>query len=182
MSFPTIQVDFSRPIWVVVLLISFAIFESCSPATPRPPQLMQMTQLQVRQIQTREYSGGTEIAAMRAVVAALQDEGFIVETTSQGLGLITAGKEIFEEDEDSKQWLKFMYGTGIGSYQTTKRFEVNATIRKSQDGVKVRINIVAKALSNTGGILWSQPVQEPTIYQNLFARVDKAVFLENQKL
>ena len=69
-----------------------------------------------------------------------------------------------------------------GTYQTTKRFEATGTIRKHQNIIRVRINIVAKALTNTGGIVWSQPVNEWQFYQNLFSKIDKAIFIEKQNI
>ncbi|UCG79508.1 MAG: hypothetical protein JSV21_07285 [Nitrospirota bacterium] len=139
-----------------------------------------MTQLEVRQLQSREYSGADEKTVLKAVIAALQDEGFIISAADPGLGLVTAAMEVRDEDKLSKAWSKMAYG--MGSYQTTRRFEASATVQTLERSVRVRINIIVKALANTGGILWSQPVYEADVYQNIFAKVNKSVFLAKEKL
>lgn len=48
------------------------------------------TQLQTRQIQTREYSTLDKALTMRSVVATLQDLGFTIDQADAELGTITA--------------------------------------------------------------------------------------------
>lgn len=164
----------------IAFLISFILVGCVS--TPTPPPVPEMTQLQIRQLQTREYSSTEYITVMKAVISAFQDEGFIITNANSELGLITSGMEIFEEDKATKQWIEFWYGSGMGTYQTTKRFEASATVRQHGDVIRVRINVVAKAISNTGGIIWSQPVYDSKVYQGLFSKIDKAVYLEKEKI
>lgn len=149
-----------------------------------PPPGPEMTQLEVRQLQTREYETIEEKMVIKAVIAALQDEGFIISAANNELGLITAAMEVGDVDKGTKGWSEFWYGPGMGTYQTTKRFEASATVQKGESASKmrVRINIVAKALTNAGGIVWSQPVTDSKVYQNIFSKVDKSVFLAKGKL
>ncbi len=151
-------------------------------ATPKPPPIPELTQLQLRQIQTREYEHNDLNAATKAVIAAFQDEGFIITTASPELGLVTAVMESYEVDKSTKRTVEFWYGSGMGTYQTTKRYESSTTIEKFGKGIRIRINIVEKALSNTGGNIWSQPVYDAKIYQNVFSKIDKALFIEKEKI
>lgn len=165
------------PITALAVLLA----SGCS-TTPGPPPLPEMTQLQVRQLQTREYDATDEKPVIKAVIAALQDEGFIISTVSLDLGLVTSAMEVRDEDKGTKGWSEFWYGPGMGTYQTTKRFEASATVQKLTTSVRVRINIVAKALTNTGGIVWSQPVYELDVYQKIFSKVDKSVYLSKESM
>jgi len=150
--------------------------------TQGPPPAPEMSQVQVRQLQIREYDDVGETSVIKAVIAALQDEGFIISAANSELGLVTAAMEVRDEDKDTKGWAEFWYGPGMGTYQTTKRFETSATIQKHKTSVRVRINIVAKALTNAGGIVWTQPVYEAKVYQDIFSKVDKAVFLAKENI
>ncbi len=154
---------------------------SCA-STPKPPPIPQLTQLELRQLQTREYSSVDLNIATKAVIAALQDEGFIVATASPELGLVTAAMEIYEVDKATKGSVEFWYGSGMGTYQTTKRFETSTTVEKYGEGIRIRINIVAKAISNSGGNIWSQPVYDAKMYQSIFSKLDKALFLQKEKM
>lgn len=166
----------SKALLLVAALTVAVGLAGCS-TTPPPPPVPEMTQLQVRQIQSREYTSTDEKSVIKAVIAALQDEGFIISTVSLDLGLVTSAMEVRDEDTGTKGWSEFMYGPGMGTYQTTKRFEASATVQQQASTVRVRINIVAKALTNAGGIVWSQPVYETDVYQKIFSKVDKSVFL-----
>ncbi|MDP6527513.1 MAG: hypothetical protein QF858_01365 [Candidatus Pacebacteria bacterium] len=151
-------------------------------SSPKPPEQPKLSQLQIRQLQIKEYSDVEPAVVMKSVISALQDEGYIIGTANENLGLISAAKEVFEEDASTKGYVKFMYGAGVGTYQTTKRFETTATVRKHQKVIRVRINIIAKALTNAGGIVWSQPVYDGNFYQILFSKIDKAIFIEKQNI
>ena len=176
------QANFKKYISYLAIATFVTISCGCSPPAPMPPPFQEMTQLEVRELQSREFNGVKIEKVMKAVVSALQDEGFIISNADSTLGIITAALEIYEEDKATKDWLKFNYGGGVGTYQTTKRIETSSNIREYGGKIRVRINIVAKALSNTGGIIWSQPVQDAQVYQNIFAKINKAVFLEKQNL
>lgn len=134
-----------------------------------------VSQLQVREIQSRVYDAIDETAALRAVIAALQDEGYIISLANDRLGLVTGGLEI----EDVDGWNRFW---GRNTYRTARRVEASATVQGRPDGIRIRINIVAKSLTNTGGILTSEPIVNRAEYQRLFDRIDKSLFLEREKV
>ena len=163
------------------LAIAFLVISACV-STPAPPPIPKLTQLQIRQIQTRKYSDINTKGVMKAVIAALQDDGFIVSNADLDLGLISASVESYQLDKATKGYVEFWYGAGQGTYQTTKRIEASITVHQHGETIKVRINLLAKAITNAGGLVWSQPIYNPKVYQNLFAKVDKAIYLEKQNL
>jgi len=150
--------------------------------SPTPPATPELTQLQIRQMQTREYSDATELQIIKAVIAALMDEGFSINSTDRGLGVITAAKEVYELDSDTKFIAEFNLGAGAGTYQTTLRSEASSFVKTYGKDIQVRISIVQKAVSNAGGNIWSQPVYNANVYQSIFSKVSKAVFLEKEKM
>jgi len=182
MSFHTTQAVSSRLLLPLVCVVIILLLLFGCVSTPKPPPVPKLTQLQIRQIQTREYSDINAKGVMKAVIAALQDDGFIISNADLDLGLISASVESYQLDEATKSYVEFWYGAGRGTYQTTKRIEASVTVQQHGETIKVRINLLAKAITNAGGLVWSQPIYDARVYQNLFAKVDKAVYLEKQNL
>ncbi len=59
-------------------------------ATVPPDVVGSGTQLEIRQIQTREYDTLDKQMTMRSVIATLQDLGFLIDNADMSLGAITA--------------------------------------------------------------------------------------------
>lgn len=165
----------------LVLFVVALAMVGCA-TTPKPPVVPQLSQLQIREMQTREYSGATDAEVMKAVIAALMDEGFVISATDKDLGMIAAAKEVYDVDEATKGIAEFNLGSGAGTYQTTIRSEASSMVSKHGEVVRVRINIVQKSVSNAGGNIWSQPLYDGQVYQAIFAKVDKSIFYEKEKI
>src|SRR5215210_4729333 len=78
--------------WGIVVM-GLLLLSGC--ATPQPsPDLLAPTeaQMKIRSMQTRIFDVKDRQASMRAVIAALQDLGFIIERANEPLGLVTAAR------------------------------------------------------------------------------------------
>ena len=78
-------------------LILFLLFvlQACSTGSTKPPEnLLSLTeaQMKIRSYQTRVFDLSDQQKALRAVVSALMDLGFIVERVNVPMGLVTAAK------------------------------------------------------------------------------------------
>jgi len=76
-------IKFSPLVSMLVLLLG-----GC--ATVAPDVVGSGTQLEIRQIQTREYDTLDKMLTMRSVIATLQDLGFLIDNADLDLGTITA--------------------------------------------------------------------------------------------
>jgi hypothetical protein len=85
---------------------------------------------------------------MRAVIAALQDLGFIIERANEALGLVSAAR--FAEPN---------YYDVLG---------VTVTVRPQADA---RMMIRANAIYN------NKPIEDPKVYQNFFATLERSLFV-----
>ena len=166
-------------IFLVAIVILFTMTACTNNLQPPPPK--PMTQLEWRELSTRYFDSNDRIAVMKALVAALQDEGFIITSANTDLGLVTAKKEITEVDEEDKIFQEFWYGKASG-YQRSKEIDVTATTTETKKGMKVRINLTAKGIADTGGILWAQPIDDPRPYQAIFGKLGKSLFLQKEQL
>jgi hypothetical protein len=133
-----------------ILAVSVLIFiQGC--AAPQPsPDLLAPTeaQMKIRSLQTRSFDIKDRQLAMRGVIAALQDLGFIIERANEPLGLVTAAR--FAEPN---------FYDVVG---------VTVTVRSEAEG---RMTIRANAIYN------NKPIEDPKVYQNFFATLERSLFV-----
>lgn len=109
-------------------------------------------QLRTRSIQTRAFEVSDRQLVMRAVIATLQDIGFLIEQADATMGTVTAQKFVMER--------------GIGQ---VIRMTVTVRPRDSR-----QMLVRANAEFN------NKPVEDPQAYQNFFVALGKALFLTAQ--
>ena len=105
-------------------------------------------QMKIRSAQSRTFEVTDSAVAMRGVIAALQDLGFIIERANAPLGLVTAAR--FAEPN---------YYDVLG---------VTVTVRPREAG---------KTMIRANAIYNSKPIEDPKVYQNFFAAVERSLFL-----
>ena len=138
-----------RTIGRLLMLTGGLVALAC--AAPKPsPDLLAPTeaQMKLRSIQTRTFDIYDRNQAMRGVIAALQDLGFIIERANEPMGLVTAAR--FAEPD----YLNVV--------------EVTVTVRPQEGG---RMMIRANAIYN------NEPIENPKVYQNFFGTLERSVFL-----
>lgn len=165
--------------FVFFAVLVTAFLTSCVAEEREPPP--QLSQLQVRQIQTREFSGETVIAGMKAVSAALQDEGYTIDTVNTVLGLITGNRTVSDIDKTSRDTQIFWRGFAK-DFRAARSWKVTAIIAEVNKKLRVRISVIEQELNEAGGIIYSHPVGDPALYQALFSKIDKSVFLQKNRL
>ena len=104
--------------------------------------------MKIRSAQSRTFEVTDSAVAMRGVIAALQDLGFIIERANAPLGLVTAAR--FAEPN---------YYDVLG---------VTVTVRLQEAG---------KTMIRANAIYNSKPIEDPKVYQNFFAAVERSLFL-----
>ncbi|MBX3234583.1 MAG: hypothetical protein KF814_00405 [Nitrospiraceae bacterium] len=133
------------------LAIFFSLLLLYGCVGPQPTQdLLAPTdaQMKIRSLQTRTFDIPDRQVAMRGVIAALQDLGFIIERANEGLGLVTAAR--FAEPH---------YYDVLG---------VTVTVRPEPEG---RMMVRANAIYN------NKPIEDPKVYQNFFATLERSLFI-----
>ncbi len=138
-----------RALWGVFVGTTAIFLQAC--VAPEPaPELLAPTeaQMKIRSAQTRTFDVKDRMVAMRAVIAALQDLGFIIERANEALGLVTAAR--FAEPN---------YYDVLG---------VTVTVRPQPDD---RMMIRANAIYN------NKPIEDAKVYQNFFATLERSLFV-----
>lgn len=164
-----------KTIIITVFLLSLV---SC--AHKNPSLDINHSALALRQFQKKELISNSEVEVMRTVIGALQDLGFTIKNTNSELGIIHAEMQLSDSSSFSQYMQSWIFEeTTISSI---KHWDATINIDKVSDKVTVRASFVAKALNKVGGIIKSEPILDPLFYQDFFNRVDKALFLKQNKL
>jgi hypothetical protein len=134
----------------LLILATALLFQGCSTRPAKPPEnLLALTeaQMKIRSYQIRVFDLSDQQKALRAVVSALMDLGFIIERVNSSMGLVTAAK---------------FSGRGNSGF-------VETTVMVLPKG-KTQMEIRANALFNT------QPIDDPKVYQDFFNTLQKSLF------
>ncbi len=163
-----------------LILITFSLLSLISCVHKNPSLDMDHSALQLRQFQKRELNSTNEIEVMKTAVSALQDLGFTVKNANSELGIINAEMQISDSSSFSQYMQSWIFEeTTIAS---VKHLDATINVEKISDKVIMRVNFVTKALNKVGGIIRSEPILDPKFYQEFFNRIDKALFLKQNKL
>lgn len=127
--------------------------------------------LQIREFQTRTYDTTDTATVLKALLNVLQDDGFVVGTVNTDIGLITASKESTE-----RRWV-LIFAKDVTSTWTCS---VNVTPFGQQ--TKVRANVQFRQKWWPEGNERAAAIDDPSYYQTFFAKVDKGIFIQKERL
>jgi hypothetical protein len=136
---------------IIVIAGALALYGCAAPEPTQDLLAPTEAQMKIRSMQTRTFDVKDRQQAMRGVIAALQDLGFIIERANEPLGLVTAAR--FAEPN---------YYDVVG---------VTVTVRQETEG---RMMIRANAIYN------NKPVEDPKVYQNFFATLERSLFITRE--
>lgn len=141
----------------------------------------QATQLEIREMQTRTFDTKDVQTVIKAMLDVLQDDDYIIEQVNVEMGFFNASKEANAEDGLEKAWDTFWWG-GMATYKKNSIVDCTANVSQFGEQVKVRANFRIKFMNNRGGVEFVGQVDDPKFYQDFFAKVDKGIFIEKEKI
>lgn len=170
-----------------ILLIIFVLFLALpTPARKRQQEeiITPMTQLEKRQFQTRTYDSTDKALVMKAMLNVLQDEGFIVYNANPLLGFIYGVKDFDTSDPNIDISKEFGLSKARLNWNGVKVATVETTANVTEYGksMRVRINFKRKLLNIYGNAQFIDDINDENYYQDFFSKVDKAIFLQKQKI
>lgn len=124
---------------------------ACASPPAEPVNLLAPTeaQMKMRNLQTRSFDVADRKVAIRGVIAALQDLGFIIERANEPLGMVTAAR--FAEPN-------FYDVVGVT--------------------VTVRSGGATQSVIRVNAIFNNKPIDDPEVYRNFFATLERSFFIE----
>ncbi len=170
-----------KKIFVLILFLSVIAVNPVFAKKNSNEVITPQTQLEKRQYQTRQYNNIPKPVLMKAMLNVLQDEGFIVNNANSLLGFISGAKEFSPKDKTidiEKEFgtKKGMLGAVVAVVETT------ANVSEYGREMRVRVNFKRKLLNAYGNAYKIEEVTDEQYYQNFFSKVDKAIFIQKQKI
>lgn len=163
--------------WAIVFTSLALITAGCISHVQEPP----MTQLQIREIQTRSFENKDAKAVLKEMINVLQDDAFIVKHANLELGLLSGEKDIDIED----RWNRFfsvMHNGHQASWNKNAVIEVSANITQFGESTKVRVNFQRKIFDNFGRVVKVIQIYDENYYQAFFTKVHKGLFIQEEKI
>jgi hypothetical protein len=154
-----------------------SLFSSC--AFHQQSDLPTMTQLQIREIQTRELETSDKKLVMKSIMNVLQDEGFIIKNAVADVGLLSAEKNIDIENH-TKAFLAKAFVGPHARWSKQQVLEASAHLSEFGKKTRVRINCQIKTLDNFGQPREVVTIMNSLYYQDFFDKVSKGVFIQEQ--
>ena len=145
------------------------------------PKAKVRTQLEIRQMQTREFEASDTKVVLKAMLNVLQDDGYIVEQVNPEVGFFNASKVMDTEDTLAKTWGTFWWGPSAQWIENTV-IDCTANVSKFGEKTRVRTNFQLKQMNNKGGVEKVQTMDDPKFYQEFFTKVDKGIFIEKEQI
>lgn len=172
------------------LFITLFLFSTVLPASAKDnyahiaPLVPKKTQLEKRQIQTKLFDCNDQPLVMKAILNVLQDEGYIVNNANPILGFISGAKEFDVGDPTIDIEKEFGVPRRLLGRQGIKVavIETTANITEYGDQTKVRITFKRKLLNMYGNAQVISEINDERYYREFFSKVDKAVFIQMQKI
>jgi hypothetical protein len=142
------------------------------------------TQLEKRTYQTRTFDISDKALVMKAMLNVLQDEGFIVSNANPLLGFISGTKEFDVNDKTIDVKKEFGQGSAKVKWAgvTVAMIEATANVTEYGRQTRVRVNFKRKLLNVYGNAQSISEIDDEAYYQDFFSKVDKAMFLQKQKI
>ena len=142
--------------------------------------------LQQRTLQTRRYENISEKDLLSASAGAIQDLGFNLEESETQLGVITASKDrdATEAGQVALAVAVALFGGGVMAIDKNQTLRASLVIRptKASNSHLVRVTFQRIVRDTNGQITSAKAITQPEAYQEFFARLSKAVFLEGHKI
>ena len=160
------------------IFIGLLTFTSCGPRHRLDPP---PTQLQIREIQSREFDTNDMKLVIKTMMNVLQDDGFIIKNVVSDMGLLCAERHMDIEHKGKIILHKLVDGDNA-RWDKLQILEASANVSEFGTNTRVRINFQIKVLDNFGCPKEVKLIQDPKVYQQFFEQVSKALFIQELEI
>jgi len=182
-----------KPGLLLALLAVSSVLSSCGSTQPdyfSPSQ----SSVVARKMQARVYFSVEESDVMSAAAALLQDMGYSIDEVEARLGVISASKRANATNrlqafgtltlDSMKCALTFLMacsGNYYGEIDDVQDIRLTLVSMPNDSGdVAVRITIQRTIYDKRGRVSEQSTITDADVYESMFAKLSKAVFLEEQ--
>ena len=167
---------------VVVLILSLGV-AGCVANNPRHALRLSSESLEQRQLQTRYFETSDETRLLGAVAGVLQDLGFNIDESESGFGLIVASKQR-DATEVGQIVVAIFFAALTGAWMPTddkqlmRASVVTRPIGDDEQQTAVRVTFQRIVWNTEGRVSHAESLTDPVFYQEFFAKLSTAVFLQ----
>lgn len=171
---------------IPLVLGAFIGLTGCASRIPRDALSLSPESLQVRQLETRRFATQDEQQILDASAALLQDMGFTLEEVNAPLGVLVG-----EKHRDATQagqvigaillTLLTRQPVPVDSHQIMRASLVTRPLPSGKE-TTVRITFQRIVYNTEERVTKAEPILEPEIYQEFFAKLSKSLFLEAHQI
>ena len=140
-----------------------------------------VSQLQVRELQTRTFEDTNLATVMKAMINVLQDEGFIVKSAVLDLGLLTAEKDV-EVNASSRSSYSTLFLGKEERWPQRSVLEMSANVTEFGTDTKVRVSFHIRTIDNYGCVTEVCRQVDESAYRKFFSQISKGIFLQSENL
>ena len=147
--------------------------------------LSEESQVKLRSAQSRVFDTANRVRILEAVVATMQDLGFMVEVLDQDLGIVSAKKYVDLERPTFLDPSYLLYRPDTLLILTRNIHTWGPFLHRSD---LVRLTVTVRKRSETQLVVrastqfYLRAVEDPAPYQNFFRTLEKALFLQGHSV
>jgi hypothetical protein len=171
---------------LISLGLCLLLLAGCAAKIPKEALQLSPDSLQRRQTQTRVFETSAEAELLSASAALLQDLGFNLDESETDLGVIVGSKK--RDATEAGQVaasiaVAVLFGASM-PWDDEQNIRAAVITRKLEErnGYAVRLTMQRIVWNTQGQVSRTEPLDDPEIYQEFFAKLSKSVFLEAQEL
>jgi len=154
----------------------------CTARIPSAALALTAPPIEIRQRSTRRFDTPDEGAILSAVAGLLQDLGFTIDNSESELGLIVASKDrsaVEAGQVAAKVFHAVLFRSDL-PIDRRQKFRASVVTRPAANHVLVRVTFQRIVWNDRGEVSRRERMDDAKLYQDFFARLSKAVFLEAQ--
>lgn len=133
-----------------------------------------VAQMRVRAMQTRTFVGHDAKIVTKEMLAVLQDQGYMVKSVSNDLGVVTAELDTNIESFSSKFWAYIFSGKGA-RWKKHSVVEITTNISEDKGNTKIRINYLVRVFDNLGRVVDVHQILDDEAYLDFFNKIQKGL-------
>jgi len=172
-------------------LLALSLLQACQMSPTREDDLrLRESPMEIRSLQTRTFAAPSETEVLSASIAALQDMQFNIDRIETPLGVITASK--LSDAESPREQMALLLvdmvcmlgGNDCGALATAsddQQITLTLVVQPSlatPDKYVARVTLQRVVYDTVQRVLLKEPLNDPAIYQAIFDRLGKSIFME----
>ncbi len=172
-----------RRVIILGVVLSFLNYGCVSSYDGLPgPVTLTSESLKDRKLQTRRYDTSDEKLILQSVIGLLQDLGFIIDEIEPELGVVVASKDRDARDEGEIALSVLVLALTARLIPVNQNQKLRASVvtypSDNKKTTNVRVTFQRVIWNSSGRITRSEGMKDPKLYQEFFAKLSKAIFLE----